>query len=397
MRGNEGAKTPGDMKSSFSGKTVLVTGHTGFKGAWLSEWLLMLGARVIGVSLPPNTSPSLFAQLHLADRMDSHLIDIRDADALTRVVTASQPDFVFHLAAQPLVRASYLDPVSNYATNVMGTVHLLHALTQLQADYSGGKYCAVVIVTSDKCYANQEWMFGYRENDRLGGHDPYSSSKACAELVVASFRQSFFEPERSDRILRVGLSTVRAGNVIGGGDWAPDRIVPDCIRNLKSGQAIPIRNPAATRPWQHVLEPLAGYLGLAAHQRRALEAQDSLALSKYCSAFNFGPDIESCLPVGRLVEEVLLHWPGKSEVQSHPNQPHEAMRLHLNCDKAFHLCNWRPQWGFEESIGRTVHWYRKQMTGQESAGSLTQSDILDYERASTRINVRQPQIAEVAP
>jgi CDP-glucose 4,6-dehydratase len=249
------------LRVAYQGRTVLVTGHTGFKGAWLCEWLLMLGARVVGVALAPNTEPALFDQLGLADRIEHHILDIRHRDGLAERVLAAEPDFIFHLAAQPLVRLSYAEPVETYATNVMGTVHLLDALRELDARYkSSNRICATVFITTDKCYENREWLHAYREEDALGGYDPYSSSKAAAELAIAAYRRSYFNPARADDAPHVGIASARAGNVIGGGDWAQDRIVPDCIRHLERGEAIPVRNPISTRPWQHVLEPLAGYL-----------------------------------------------------------------------------------------------------------------------------------------
>lgn len=373
---------PEQLKAAYAGKTVLVTGHTGFKGSWLSEWLLMLGARVVGVALPPSTQPALFDQLHLVDRLEHHLQDIRDHAALTRLVLDTLPDYVFHLAAQPLVRASYETPVETYATNVMGTMHLLDALRQLQVRYrsKGEQVCATVLITTDKCYANREWQYGYREDDALGGYDPYSSSKACAELAIASMRQSFFNPQQTGDAPRVGIASARAGNVIGGGDWALDRIVPDCIRYLQREAPIPVRNPIATRPWQHVLEPLGGYLLLAMRQHAALTSQDQDMLSGLCSAFNFGPALTSNRSVEALVQEVLAHWPGQWINQAEAHAPHEAGKLNLVWDKAFHLLNWQPAWAFDETISRTVRWYRQQSELKADPQVLTKADIEAYQQ-----------------
>lgn len=377
------------LRTAYENKTVLVTGHTGFKGAWLCEWLLMLGARVVGVALPPNTNPSLFKQLQLADRLEHHLQDIRKREAFTRLVLAARPDYVFHLAAQPLVRLSYAEPVETYATNVMGTVHLLEALQQLQSSYRRAHriVCATVLITTDKCYANREWLYGYREDDSMGGYDPYSASKASAELAIASFRQSFFNPEQVDGSLRIGIASARAGNVIGGGDWALDRIVPDCIRHLQREEPIPVRNPAATRPWQHVLEPLGGYLLLAMRQRAALQAQDPTALAQFCSAFNFGPALTSNRSVEALVRKVIEHWPGRWQRQVEPDAPHEAGHLNLAWDKAFHLLGWEPVWGFDDTVARTVDWYRQQCESNIDPQTLIQADLTDYGRQASHISL----------
>jgi CDP-glucose 4,6-dehydratase len=387
MPGDKSVTLRDELVNAYKGKTVLVTGHTGFKGSWLSEWLLLLGARVVGIALPPPTDPALFDQLRLAERMEHHLQDIRDDAALTRLVLKIRPDYVFHLAAQPLVRASYDAPVETYSTNVMGTVHLLGALQQLQMHYrsDGQQVCAAVMITTDKCYANREWLYGYREEDPLGGYDPYSSSKACAELAIASFRQSFFNPLQSATLLKVGVASARAGNVIGGGDWALDRIVPDCIRDLQRKAAIAVRNPAATRPWQHVLEPLCGYLQLGMRQRGALITQDRDALESYCSAYNFGPALTSNRPVEILVREVLKHWPGRWDNQAEAHALHEAGKLNLAWDKAFHLLNWQPIWMFDETIARTVRWYRQQSELKVDAQTLTATDIEAYERQAAHI------------
>jgi CDP-glucose 4,6-dehydratase len=362
---NDGSKS-GPFGGAFAGARVLVTGHTGFKGAWLCEWLLALGADVTGYALEPDTDPSLFVQLGLADRLRHHVGDIRDAAAVREVVTATRPRFVFHLAAQPLVRRSYREASYTWETNVMGTIHVLEALRRLEEP------CAAVMVTTDKCYENREWLFGYRENDPLGGHDPYSSSKAGAELAIASWRGSFFGAGQPVRI-----ASARAGNVIGGGDWAEDRIVPDTMRALSRGEPIQVRNPSATRPWQHVLEPDSGYLALAA--ALALRPEDP-GLE---SAFNIGPGEDANQPVRNLVAETLRHWPGSWIDHSSTNAPHEASLLQLDNRKIQALVGWRPAWSFREAVGRTVAWYRDMRTaGSAAARELTLRDILAYTEAA---------------
>lgn len=361
----------------YRGKRVLVTGHTGFKGAWLSEWLLDLGAEVTGFALPPPTSPSLFAQLGLAQRLRHIEGDIRDLAAVRAAFATARPDFVFHLAAQPLVRLSYEQPTETFAANVMGTANLLEA-ARLAADPA--RPCAIVAVTTDKCYENREWVHSYREEDPMGGYDPYSASKGAAELVIASYRRSFFSAPDSP----VRLASARAGNVIGGGDWALDRIVPDCIRALTKCDSIPVRNKVATRPWQHVLEPLSGYLwlgaALAQPQIPAFKFQPSL----YTSAFNFGPTLASNRTVAELVQEILKHWPGRWEDRSDPNAPHEAKLLNLATDKAHHLLGWSPAWPFAETISRTVAWYRQSSESVPSADlhAFTAGQIKAYVTAA---------------
>lgn len=336
----------------WSGKKVLLTGHTGFKGSWLALWLSELGARVTGIGLKPDTEPNLFNQLQLEDRLQRHHIaDIRDFQTLTAIVEASQPEVVLHLAAQPLVRRSYTDPLGTWATNVQGSLHLLEALKSLQQP------CAVVMVTTDKVYANQEWDYGYRESDRLGGHDPYSASKAAAELAIASWRSSFCGRGRHQTPY-LAIATARAGNVIGGGDWAADRIVPDAMRALAAGETIEVRNPLATRPWQHVLEPLSGYL-LLAEQLAATPGPEN----RYANAFNFGPSLEANRTVQDLIEEIFQHWGGTWRDLSDPHAPHEAGRLHLQIDKAHHQLGWRPVWSFNTTVERTVNWYKAVQDG----------------------------------
>ena len=383
MRGNEQLSSlETQLKKAYEGKTVLVTGHTGFKGSWMSEWLLMLGARVVGIALPPDTDPALFDQLGLAERLEHQILDIRDSQALKRRVLEAQPDFILHLAAQPLVRLSYTEPVETWETNVMGTVNLLDALRELDQHYAQShKTCASVFITTDKCYENREWLHGYREEDALGGYDPYSSSKAAAELAIAAYRRSFFSVETANQAPRIGIASARAGNVIGGGDWAQDRIIPDCIRNLAESKPIPIRNPNATRPWQHVLEPLAGYLQLAAKQASALQADDADEAKKFCDAYNFGPAVTANQPVKTLVEEILKTWSGEWRDESDPLAPHEAGLLSLNWDKAYHQLGWSPKWGFEDTIERTIAWYQHKIRNGGDALKLVRQDITDFSAA----------------
>jgi len=354
--------------NAFNGKVVWVSGHTGFKGAWLTEWLLALGAKVHGFALCPPTRPALFDQLSLAREVDHEAGDVRDLDHVRRSIRAVQPDFVFHLAAQPLVRESYAHPVETYAVNVQGTIHLLEALRDLNHS------CAAVFVTTDKCYENREWAYGYREEDPLGGYDPYSSSKAAAELAIQAYRRSFFQNHR------VRIASARAGNVIGGGDWASDRIVPDCIRSLEENRAIGVRHPEATRPWQHVLESLSGYLWLAA----VMTGCGKKYLNGYepCSAFNFGPGPDANRSVAELVSELLKHWPGSWEDVSNPAAVHEAGLLQLCADKARLQLRWAPVLDFDQAVALTAEWYRQARQSQEPAAfrTLTRSQINTYTR-----------------
>jgi len=356
----------------WPGRRVLLTGHSGFKGGWLLLWLKQAGAQVWGLALPPEPQPNLFRQLATILSSDDqhgwhhHEGDITDPANLKAVVERCQPEVVFHLAAQPLVRRSYADPLGTWATNVQGSLNLLEALKPLQHP------CAVVMVTTDKVYENQEWAYGYREPDRLGGYDPYSASKAAAEIAIASWRASFCgtAPHQTPHLR---ISTARAGNVIGGGDWAADRIVPDAMRALAQGEPIAVRNPAATRPWQHVLEPLGGYLRLA----EALLTDPEPP----CEAFNFGPQLESNRLVRELIETILSHWPGQWIDQSDPAAPHEAGLLHLQIDKAHHRLGWQPRWDYATTIERTVGWYRAVHEGA-NALECCLADLEAYQAAS---------------
>lgn len=361
----------------YRNKTVLVTGHTGFKGSWLAEWLYLLGARVAGYSLEPPTTPSHFAEIGLGQRMAVDFRgDVRSLADLTAAVIDLAPDFLFHLAAQPLVRLGYESPYETFETNFLGTLNVLEAVR------ANRKPCVVVLITTDKVYENREWLHAYRENDPLGGHDPYSASKASAEIMIASYNRSFFRAQRGAAAQDIVVASARAGNVIGGGDWAIDRIVPDCMRSLANGQKILVRNKHATRPWQHVLEPLAGYLRLGAELAKARENRNEKRLNDLCSAFNFGPFAYSNRSVEALVEEVLKHWPGRWQDHSQPHAPHEAGKLNLAIDRAFHLLGWQPRWSFEETIERTVRWYKlSHETGAGQSGRLhrqTKQDIAAY-------------------
>jgi CDP-glucose 4,6-dehydratase len=347
----------------FNQKRVFLTGHTGFKGSWLSEWLLMLGAEVHGYALDPQPHEILFGQLGLEKRLASDTrANLADASCLQKAMDAANPDVVLHLAAQPLVRLSYELPVETFATNVMGTAHVLDAVRLRN------RACTVVCITTDKCYENREWLHAYREEDAMGGHDPYSASKGAAELVIQSYRKSFFGADSQIR-----LASARAGNVIGGGDWALDRIVPDCIRALRAGESIPVRNKIATRPWQHVLEPLSGYLWLAAE----LDRNPHLA-----SAFNFGPALSSNRTVAELVMEILKHKAGVWIDASDPHAVHEASKLNLATDKAFHLLQWQPVWNFEQTIAVTAEWYLQE-PASTNIQALTQGHIRSYQSAAS--------------
>ena len=348
------------ITSQFVGRRVLVTGHTGFKGSWLALWLNLMGAKVSGYALPPENEYSHFQLLQL-DRLIEHRIgDIRDHVSVKRCFDEFQPEIVFHLAAQPLVRYSYVEPKETFDTNVTGSVNILEACRNTNS------VRALVYVTSDKCYRNNEWVWGYRENDELGGHDPYSASKAAAEIIFSAYCDSFFR-DRPD----FGAASVRAGNVIGGGDWAVDRIVPDCIRALLAQQPIRIRNPASTRPWQHVLEPLHGYLCLAA---RLLEEPVA-----YSGAWNFGPATGSVKTVHELAQIVIDKW-GSGHLLLDPNQgaKHEAKLLHLSCDKAHQLLGWYPSWEAYQAISETVSWYSDVIVKGGDALAISSAQIEKY-------------------
>lgn len=335
----------------WRGRRVLVTGHTGFKGGWLCLWLQHLGAEVSGYALAPDTAPCLFEAARVADGMASTLGDVRDPAALEAAVRTHRPEVVFHLAAQAKVLEGYRAPAETYAVNVMGTVHLLEAVRRV------GGVRAVVVVTSDKCYDNREWVWGYRERDPLGGFDPYSSSKACAELVTAACRNACFPPVDHARH-GTAVATARAGNVIGGGDWASDRLLPDIIRAVRRGRAPTLRHPDAVRPWQHALDPLAGYLTLA--ERLWTDGP------AFGEAWNFGPADDDARPVRWVAERALARWPGAPAWRAEETgTPHEAGLLRLDAAKARARLGWRPRWGLSEAVDRTVDWYRAHAAGSE--------------------------------
>lgn len=362
-----------DLSQAFSGcyagRRVLVTGHTGFKGSWLAMWLESLGAQVIGLALPADTEPSHHAILALAQ--EEYLVDLRDARAVRQAVTGSAPDIVFHLAAQPLVRRAYREPALTFETNVQGTVNLLEAVRATPS------VRAVVVVTTDKCYQPNDGPWGYRETDPLGGHDPYSASKACAELVVASYRASFLDAD-DGRGHRVLIASARAGNVIGGGDWAADRLVPDLVRGALAGVPVPIRFPDAVRPWQHVLEPLGGYLMLG---ERLLAGEAQCA-----QAWNFGPAPGDAWPVRRVVEAFARDWP-QARASLRPDQanPHEAAALRLDCSKADLELGWQPVWRLDQALARTARWYRGWHGGGEVA---SMDDLACYVAQAERLGRR---------
>jgi CDP-glucose 4,6-dehydratase len=348
--------------NAFESSVVIVTGHTGFKGAWLTAWLKQLGAKVIGIALDPPTDPSHFVGAHLANDILDLRIDIRNHAALENAIVAAQPDFVFHLAAQAIVRRSYEDPLETWQTNVMGTLHVLEALRKLDKD------CSAVIITSDKCYDNLEWVWGYRETDALGGPDPYSASKGSAELALRSHIKSYFPKSTS----KVRIASARAGNVIGGGDWAANRIVPDCIKAWSVGHLVELRNPHATRPWQHVLEPLSGYLNLA------------IALTKHSELhgepFNFGPQVQQNHSVLELVQQMALYWDRVrwQDVSAMAAGPYESGLLKLNCDKSLHYLQWHGVMGFEDTVRMTADWYRAFYQNPMQIAKTTNAQISAY-------------------
>lgn len=336
----------------WNGRSVFLTGHTGFKGSWLSLWLISMGARVAGYALPPATTPNLFEVARVGELLISHHSDVRDYERLASAMQAARPEIVFHLAAQPLVLDSYNNPVETYSTNIMGTVHLLEAVRQSPS------VRAVVNVTTDKCYENREWVWGYRENDPLGGDDPYSSSKACSELVTSAYRSSFFNSDAYSRH-GVALASARAGNVIGGGDWAKDRLIPDCMRSLLAGEPILIRNPHAIRPWQHVLEPLRGYLMLA---QRLFEDGPLFAES-----WNFGSLDSDARPVEWVVNRFCDLWGSDAlcECRGGSQCLHEACYLKLDCSKAHSRLNWKPFWNLDQALQVIVDWVRAYRSGYD--------------------------------
>jgi CDP-glucose 4,6-dehydratase len=361
-----------DLEMSLSaafwhGRRVFLTGHTGFKGSWLSLWLIQLGAEVHGYALSPPTEPSLFELAGVAAGLASHRIaDIRDVDSLKSAVAAARPEIVIHMAAQPLVRESYLDPIGTYATNVMGTVNLFEAIRPVDT------VRAVLVVTTDKCYENQGWNWGYRETDTLGGYDPYSNSKACSELVVSAFRSSFFNPADHGRH-GVAIGTGRAGNVIGGGDWAKDRLIPDLVRAFVRNEVPLIRSPHAVRPWQHVLEPLSGYLLLCERLW-----QDGVAVGE---GWNFGPQQEDAKPVSWIADRLVELWGGDAawQLDAQPS-PHEASYLYLDTAKAAARLDYRPRWRLDDALSSIVDWYRAHCDGADLR-RVTLDQIAEFSEA----------------
>lgn len=352
----------GVLENAYRGKRVLLTGHTGFKGSWLSLWLNRLGANVTGLSIDIPTKPSLFAIAEVEHVIDHRFGDIRDAELVRTLIDEIQPDIVFHLAAQPLVRLSYSEPIETLSTNVLGTAIVLEAVRAAE------RHCSVVVVTSDKCYDNDGRRAGYRESDPMGGHDPYSMSKGAAELVVASWRDSYFS--KPDSYVR--LASGRAGNVIGGGDWAEDRIITDCVDALSRNVPIGVRNPLATRPWQHVLEPLSGYLWLGALLMKG---------EAVCTGWNFGPDEDNVRNVNALVQQLIGEWgQGTLSQRSEADAPQEAFALSLNIDKAKAELGWRPVWEFERTIAEVAHWYKAWLAGSTDMRAMTLAQIEQYER-----------------
>ena len=351
------------IPSFWKGKRVLLTGHTGSKGSWWSLWLQSMGAQVVGYALAPPTNPSLFEVAEVGKGMTSVIGDIRDLAQMKKVFAEHQPEVVIHMAAQPLVRYSYIDPVETYSTNVMGTVNLLEAVRNTAS------VKAVVNVTTDKCYENREWAWGYRENEAMGGYDPYSSSKGCAELVTAAYRNSYFHPDKY-QTHGVAIASGRAGNVIGGGDWAEDRLIPDIMRAITDGKPVLIRNPHATRPWQHVLEPLSGYLILA---QKLYEDGAS-----YAEGWNFGPNDEDAKPVQWIVEKLTQTWgEGASWILDGGDHPHEAHYLKLDCSKAKARLDWHPHWHLEETLEAIIEWQRAYRDGKNMQ-ALTLRQISAY-------------------
>lgn len=348
----------------YTNKTVIVTGHTGFKGAWLCSWLIKLGANVIGISKDIPTEPSLFNIQNLNAKLRDHRVNIIDSKEISDLFLKYKPDFIFHLAAQPIVSISYADPIDTLNTNIIGTANILEAINKLENN------CSCIIVTSDKCYENVEWLWGYKEDDRLGGRDIYSSSKAAAELVFKSYFYSFLSKKKNIRI-----ATVRAGNVIGGGDWAKDRIVPDCVRSWEKSIPVEIRNPNSTRPWQHVLEPLSGYLSLA----------ENLVFNENLNgeSFNFGPKPEDCITVQKLINDLALYWQFNSNFNfvkiTQSSNFHEAGLLKLNCEKAKTLIDWEPTLIYSKTVEFTSKWYFEFCQNGNKMDTFTINQIANYE------------------
>jgi len=363
------------MKSFWTNKKVFITGHTGFKGGWLSLWLTTLGAEVVGYSLQPPTQPNFCNVVELEKSLNSIIADIRNYDNLYKTMQHFKPVIVFHLAAQPLVRKSYISPLETYETNIMGTANLFEAVRNTDS------VRVIVNVTSDKCYKNKELTYGYKENDPMGGYDPYSSSKGCAELVTSAFRNSFFNPKDYDKTHKIALASARAGNVMGGGDWAKDRLIPDIIRSIQAKQNIIILNPNAIRPWQHVLEPLSGYILLA----------EKLWTNgpKYSEGWNFGPNDESIVPVLTMVQNIIRLWGETNiwEIDKNPN-PHEAQLLKLDISKANNELNWTPVYQIQEALEKTTYWYKEFYSSNENMQSYSINQISEYMQNTVQTEVK---------
>lgn len=352
------------FEKTFRGKKIFITGHTGFKGSWLTVWLQKTGAEIKGYSLSPEDDESLFDKIKSKLDCESVFSDIRDKEKLESEILKFQPDYIFHLAAKSLVRYSYSYPLETFETNVTGTANVLNSLIKLK------KKCSVVIVTTDKVYENKEWIYPYRENDRLGGYDPYSSSKACAELVVNSYRNSFFNSDNY-KLHQKAVSTARAGNVIGGGDYSKDRIIPDMVKSLKQNKTLIIRNPDSTRPWQYVLEPLSGYMLLASR----LNQQPP----EYSGAYNFGPRLDDNLTVEELVRMAIdCFGKGKYKISKNKNEPHEASSLRLDISKSVLELNWKPVLNSNEAVIKTIDWYKSSMNKSQNIFNLTSDYINDF-------------------
>lgn len=349
------------MLNIYKNKKVLITGHTGFKGAWLSLWLTLMGAEVFGYSLEPNTNPSLYNVLALKNKINDIFADVRDMAKLSKVFDDFKPEIVFHLAAQPLVRLSYLEPLMTYETNVIGTLNVLECARKTES------VLAFVNVTSDKCYENIEANYAYKEDDKLGGYDMYSSSKACSEILTSSYRKSFLVEKNG-----FALASARAGNVIGGGDWALDRLIPDCVRAIAGGNKIEIRNPNAIRPWQHVLEPLYGYLVLGANLLNFG--------NKYAESFNFGPNSNGVMTVGQIVQKIVDNWGAGDVVVNKNIDFHEAKLLQLDVRKADLVLNWKPKYNVDEAVFKTVEWYKNFYDNSNDMFDFTLSQIKEYEQ-----------------
>lgn len=348
----------------YKNKRILITGHTGFKGSWLALWLYELGAEVLGYSLEPPTNPNLFSTIKLDKKIHHVIGDIRDEEKLTKIFQDFKPEIVFHMAAQPLVRLSYKEPKLTYETNIMGTVNVYEAIKKTDS------VKVVITITSDKCYENKEWIYGYRENDPMGGYDPYSSSKGCVELITSAYRNSYFNNSG------VAIASVRAGNVIGGGDWAEDRLIPDCIRSLSKNEIILIRNPEAIRPWQHVLEPLSGYLWLG-----VLMLKDK---NKFNSGWNFGPNDSDIITVEEMVKLSIKYWgSGEYKIDSSIH-PHEAKLLKLDTSKAFMKLKWKPVYDIYTAIEKTINWYKAYYNNEKDMLSYTVNQINEYIESAKR-------------